>query len=314
MTDISTGATATGVVVGVDGTPASINAARYARAEAARLDEPLRIVHVLPDYAPMAIQMVPVAEINEGGRQVLRSVGAALEAAESPASERAVPVKKVLRRGSRVASLVADARAARLLVVGADRRAIAQRLLTGNTSTGVAASSVAPVVSVPETWTPAEHGVVLAGVKRPGRSTDLLAEAFAVARARGARLLVVHAWRLPSEYDDVIASRIAVDEWDARAHAELEAAVADWRASYPDVEVELRVVHDQPAHALVEASAQVDELVLVRRARGFPAAAHLGSTARTVLRQAHCPVRVVPPGHAAEVAGLVLEDAGGMRK
>ncbi|WP_244928642.1 universal stress protein [Nocardioides sp. W7] len=312
MTDISTGTAVTGVVVGVDGSPASINAARYAQAEAARLGESLRMVHVLPDYAPMAIQMVPISEINEGGRQVLRSV--AKELAQSEPAQAAVPLDKVLRRGARVASLVADARAARVLVVGADRRPIAKRLLTGDTSTGAAASSVAPVVSVPETWTPAGHGVVLAGVKNPGKSSDLLAEAFAVARARGSRLLVMHSWRLPSEYDDVIASRVAIDEWDARAHTELEAAVADWRTTYPDVDVELRVVHDQAAHALVEVSDEVDELVLVRRAHGFPAAAHLGSTARAVLRAAHCPVRVVPPGHAAEVAGLVLEDAGGMQK
>jgi nucleotide-binding universal stress UspA family protein len=296
------------VVVGVDGSEASVAAVRYGAGEARRTGGVLRVVHVLPDYAASPYPL-PMEEVAEAGRTVLRTT---LERVGPVASE--VPVRTALRRGSRSASLVADARAAHVLVVGADRRAALARLLTGNTSTRVAATSVAPVVSVPETWTPAAHGVVLAAVKRADRATDVLAEAFEVAAERGSRLVVLHAWRIPSEYDDVVGSRAAVEEWDARARAELTAVLADWRTTYPDVDVELRIVHDQPAHALVAASAEVDELVLVRRAHGVPAAAHLGSTARTVLREAACPVRVVAPGHAVAVPGLLLEDAGSARK
>lgn len=293
------------VVVGVDGSAASIDALRYARTEARRTEGTLRVVHVLPDYAAAAYPL-PLQEVTDGGRAVLRS-------ALTQAGVDEGPVRTVLRHGTRVASLVADARGARLLVVGADRRPLLGRLLTGNTSTGVAATAATPVVSVPEGWSGAGHGVVLAAVKRPAQAIDLLGEAFSVAQARGSRLQVLHAWRLPSEYDDGVAGRPAVDGWDARARRELEVAVAEWRASYPDVVVELRVVHDQPAHALVAASQEVDELVLVRRAHGFPAAVHLGLTARTVLRESACPVRVVPPGRSAVVPGLVLEGAGGVR-
>lgn len=294
------------VVVGVDGSAASIDALRYARTEARRTEGTLRVVHVLPDYAAAAYPL-PLQEITDGGRAVLRS-------ALTQAGVDDGPVRTVLRHGTRVASLVADARGARLLVVGADRRPLLGRLLTGNTSTGVAAAAATPVVSVPEGWSAAGHGVVLAAVKKPAQALDLLGEAFSVAHARGSGLLVLHAWRLPTEYDDGVAGHPAVDGWDARARRELEVAVAEWRTSYPDVVVELRVVHDQPAHALVSASREVDELVLVRRAHGFPAAVHLGSTARTVLREAACPVRVVPPGRSAVVPGLVLEGAGGVRK
>jgi nucleotide-binding universal stress UspA family protein len=61
------------------------------------------------------------------------------------------------------------------------------------------------------------------------------------------------------------------------------------------VKVEVRVEHDHPAHALVEASREADVVVITRRTRGVPAATHLGGTARVVLRSAHSPVRIVAP-------------------
>jgi nucleotide-binding universal stress UspA family protein len=158
---------------------------------------------------------------------------------------------------------------------------------------------------------------VLASIKRPDRADGVLAEAFSLAETRGARLRVLHAWQLPGGYDDMIAHH-AVNDWDARARDELERAVAPWRAAHPGVDVEVRTVHDQPAHALVRASAEVDELVIVRKAHGMshgvPAALHLGSTARAVMAHAHCPVRVVPADLRSPTPDLVLEDHGAMAK
>ena len=185
------------------------------------------------------------------------------------------------------------------------------RTRRGDVSTGVAAGASAPVVVVPESWPTGEPtGVVLVGIKRPDRSDALLAEAFEVAHSRGSRLLVMHAWRLPSGYDDIIGDRVAAEDWDARAHRELEECLAEWRTAYPDVEVEVRAVHDQAAHALVAASADADEMVLVRRARGI----HLGATARAVMAHAHCPVRIVPADDTLRMPDLSLEDAGALSK
>ena len=131
----------------------------------------------------------------------------------------------------------------------------------------------------------------------------------------GSRLVVLHAWRFPSAYDAVIVSDPAtLAEWGERARSTLEDLVAPWRHSYPDVVVELRCLHDQPAQALVQASIDADELVVARKAHGFPAATHLGSTARTVLLYAHCPVRVVPAAHVPVLTDLDLEAAGSALK
>ncbi|HTW13894.1 MAG TPA: universal stress protein [Nocardioides sp.] len=292
MTDIDRSAAGTDdVVVGVDGSAASVTALRYAAAAAARFGGRLRVLHVLPEYVEFGYP-IAVAEVTGPGDAVLRTV---LE--EAGPIDESITVTTAMRRGPIGAALVSYARAARLLVVGADRRNVAARILTGNVSTNVAASSAAPVVVVPESWRGTDrHGVVLAGVKGRAHADAVIAAAFDVAQEQEARLVILHAWKLPSGYDDVIVGRVADEAWDERARSELGALVAAGSATRPGIEVTLHVVHDQAAHALVEASSKADEVILVRRAHGIPAATHLGATARAVLRESVAPVRIVPPG------------------
>lgn len=296
-----------GMVVGVDGSAASVNALRYARAEAARHGEGVDVIHVVPDYSPIA-GMYPVSpdDLVAAGRAALRS---SMDQVDGSTPD--VAMAPHLQRGSVAATLAAAGKGARGIVVGSDRRPVAMRLLTGNVSTGLAARASVPVVSVPDTWrADRDTGVVLVGVKRTDRSESLLAEAFSVAQQRRARLLVLHAWRLPSGYDDIIADRVAFADWELRARRELERFTAAWQQRCPDVEVAFRTVHDQAAHALVAASTGADEIVIARRDSGLPGAAHLGSTARTVLLHAHCPVRVVPRAESSLTTDLELEAAG----
>ncbi|MDP3967817.1 MAG: universal stress protein [Nocardioides sp.] len=299
------------VVVGVDGSAASVGAVRYALDEARRSGAVVRVVHVVPSYIPVApAYALPPDDLEAVGRSVLRQV---LHAA-GPVGPK-VRLATLLRRGSPVASLVDEARTARLLVVGADRRRTVVRVLTGDTSTGVAASATSPVVVVPETWQPGtRRGVVLAGLRNPAHATDLLRAGFALAEERHCRLLVLHAWKMPPWYDDIVFDRVERERWDAQAHDELESLLTAWRARHPGVRAELRTVHDQPAHALVRASVSIDELVLLRRARRVPAALHLGATARSALREAHCPVRIVPPGAQDSDRGDALQETGSVRE
>lgn len=300
------------VVVGVDGTPASVNAVRYALREAAATGGRVRLVHVMPEYEAFGSPfLLPDAQLRITARAIVQDV---LDQAGT--RPEGLEVDLVLRRGPRVPTLCAVAASAQLLVIGADRRSIASRLVNGNTTAALAASSSVPVVAVPETWRSEERGSapVLVGVKNPTHAVALLGAAFATAQRRGGRLLVLHAWKLDAGYDDVVAGRVDAAEWEERALAEMRPLVAPFASAHPEVHVELRVVHDQAAHALVEASRASNEIVLVRRAHGVPAALHLGATARTVLRAGHCPVRVVPPGLVTPEPDLVLEDAGGIRK
>ena len=304
------------LVVGVDGSPASANAVRYAMAHAARSGGKVDVIHVVPDNEPMGYP-IPIADLMDAGRAALESTLRQVGTPGRSGGEDAVATH--LERGGVVKTLARAGRRAHAIVVGSDRRPLASRLLTGNVSTGLAARASVPVVSVPDTWSADRStGVVLAGVKRPEHSDALIAEAFDVARRAGSRLVVLHAWRFPSAYDDLVVSDpVTLAEWAGRSRRELGSLVEPWRRRYPDVVVELRAVHDFSANALVSASQDADELVMVRRAHGFPAAAHLGSTARTVLLYAHCPVRVVPasqvptlPDPDLEAAGAAFTEAG----
>ena len=280
------------VVVGVDGSKDNLGALRYGTEEARRAGVPLKLVHVVPDYVPIS-PMMPLTpeDLEQTGATVLTR-----SEEQAHALEPAVQVEGWLHHGTRPVELVRGAEDGRVLVVGRDNRPLVERILRGDAAAGVAARSTVPMVLVASDWEPGrERGVVVVGVKSPKHADALLGDAMELASATAAKLVVIHAWKAPSGYDDIIESRIVAQEWRQRAVNEVESLLANWRAAYPGVETEIRVVHDHAAHALVEASSEADVLVIVRRAHGVPAAAHLGATARAVLRTAHCPTRVVPP-------------------
>ena len=302
------------VVVGVDGTATNTGALRYAVEESRRWREPLGLVHVVPGHAPVS-PMMPVivpGDLTATGKEILAQV---TDEVRSQAPE--VELEATLHHGVRATELVRAAEGARLLVLGRDDRGILHRLVEGDTVTRTAARAPVPVVEVPAQWheggTAEDHGVVLVGVKSPAHATELLAHAFAEARARAARLVVLHAWHLPNAYDDIIEARVAQEQVEREGVAEVDSLLDPWRAVYPDVDVEVRVVHERPGQALVDASATADLLVLVRRSHG-PAPTHLGGTARAVLRNAQCPVVVVPPTEVPELPALVLESEGQLLK
>jgi nucleotide-binding universal stress UspA family protein len=158
------------------------------------------------------------------------------------------------------------------------------------------------------------HGQVAVGVRAAAAAGGLLEAGFGAAESRGARLLVVHAWQLPDAYDDVVVARSHSGARAREVEEELDPLLELYRARHPSVPVELSVVHQQPARALLRVAAGSDLLLLLRAAHGLPFLAHLGGTGRTVLHHAPCPVEVVPP-HAvlAEVRvghGARSGDAG----
>jgi nucleotide-binding universal stress UspA family protein len=299
------------VVIGVDGSAANIGALRFGVEEARRIGAPVKLVHVVPDYIPVSpmMPMTPV-DLTETGTAILASV-------EERARELGpdLDISAWLHHGTRPVQLSQAAECGRVLVVGRDDRPLMERLLRGDTAAGVAARATVPLVVVPSSWTPGlEHGVVLVGVKSPTHATELLGDAMRLASERGAKVVVLHAWKLPSEYDDIIGARVAVEDWRHESALEMDALLQDWRRAYPDVEIEVRVVHDHAAHALLAASAEADIVVVVRRGHGVPASVHLGSVARALLRSGSVPVRIVSPDAIGPTPELVLEKDGALAR
>jgi nucleotide-binding universal stress UspA family protein len=217
--------------------------------------------------------------------------------------------------GPRIPTLVELAEHAPLVVLGSQQRTVMDRLLTASTLSGVASRATCPVVAVPLDWTETgEHHRIVVGVKSTQRSGELVRRALEIAQQRSAKVVLVHAWELPAEYDDLITERVDHDEWTKRACRTIEDNLHGVREAFPDVPVEIRVKHGQPARVLQIASDEADLLLLARRHRGFPFG-HLGGTGRALLREGHCPVEVMPPAdEPTDESNVVLEEVGELSK
>jgi len=193
-----------------------------------------------------------------------------------------------------VQALAGSSDEATLVVLGAERRSFAGRVWTGDIVAGVAARAACPVVVVAPEWEPThDHGRIVVGVKDPEHAGDLVAAGLALADELGAELVVLHAWKAPSGYDDIIVSRTEGDEHARTQRDLLDGLVQAGRDEHPDVKVRTEVVHAQAAHALVNASADADRL-LISRPRHGGALHHLGNVARALLNEARCPLEVHP--------------------
>jgi nucleotide-binding universal stress UspA family protein len=281
------------VVVAVDGTAGSAGALRYAADEAGRRGAPLRIVHVSPTYVPLT-PMLPYVpdDLTAAGRAVLREAEATVSESSQPG---APSVETVLLSGGRVSEIVTAGDGAGLLVLGRETRHGLDRWLLGATTAAVAAHASVPTVAVPADWTRSTtRGLVVVGVKSSHGAPTLLDHAFATASARGATLRVVHAWSLPDPYGDRIEERTHAAQWLTASRMQLDRLLEPLKDRYPDVPVEVVVLHEQPARALLGQADQADLVVLLRSPSTLVPGRHLGSTARALLAHATTPVEVVP--------------------
>jgi nucleotide-binding universal stress UspA family protein len=296
------------VVVGVDGSEQGERALRYAVAEARRRECGVLLVNAVHETAPMAA-MLPLYSVEafaEVGRRLVDEAAGLVREIDS-----GIEVTTSVRGGSRVGVLVDAAEHASVVVLGHRSRSRAGRVLTHSTTTGVAARAHCPVVSVPDGYVAGEQrGRVVVGIDQSEASHDALDVAFGEARRRKAALVALHAWRLPTAYDDIDYSRIAVDEWMSMAGEEIEKTLAPFREVYPDVEVEVDLRHEYAGPALLGATEEADLVVVGRRGHGAPLGIYLGSLARLLIREAKCPVEVTPqhPRHAPAAEERLLAE------
>lgn len=284
-----------GVVVGVDGSEHGYAAARYGATEAHRLGVSLDLVHVLPASIPVATEhepMVSNASLQSYGTEILaRAKTVALDVWPD------LEVETWMRSGNRSHELLVCAEQAHLLVLGNRSPSAFDRIWTGGTVTGVSGGASCPVVVVPAEWhQDVVRGRVAVGLKTPGEGHELLEAAFAMARDLDADLVILHAWRLDGVYDDIIADRTRADRWKQAQTKLIERDLEDLRERFPDVPFRIYVRHEDPAHALVRVTGGVDRL-LVHRPPSGRLRHDLGRVGRALLRDAHCPVEVVPERH-----------------
>jgi nucleotide-binding universal stress UspA family protein len=137
---------------------------------------------------------------------------------------------------------------------------------------------------------------IVVGVDGSNASRSALRWAVEHARTCGARVQVIHAWTVPDVGADPLAAMIvAADELEEHARRELHLVVDDADEAGLVAPIERTLVRDDPGHALLDAAKGADLLVVGSRGLGAAGDAALGSVAHTVIRDAPCPVVVVPP-------------------
>lgn len=281
------------VVVGVDGSPRSLDAVAEAVRLAARHRRPVRVVHAFI-WPLLRVPLGPSeAGPPEGGLRHDAERIVAEAVAHASATDAAVPVSGSIVTGAAAAVLIRESQRASVVVLGDRGLGGFTSLLIGSIAVQLAAHSACPLLVVRGTVRP--HGPVMVGVDGSGDSVQAVGFAYAEAAVRGTDLLAVHAWGAPVSTGpgDMLSRGYDVGAVEDEESRLLSESLAGWSEKYPDVTARRQVIRGRPARILVEHSGEVQLVVVGARGRGGFAALLLGSVSQALLHHSGCPVAVV---------------------
>lgn len=288
-------ATDRGIIVAVDGSPASKFATDWAARGAAQRHVPLTLVHVLPE--PMiGIWPEPVALEgytswrDKNGHQILDEARVVADRAILDYEPTVVDEKSYA--GATIPTLVDLSKDAAMVVVGCRGRGTIKRRLLGSVSAGLVSHAHCPVAVIHDEDPLMDHPAqapVLVGIDGSPASEAATAIAFGEASRRGVGLIAMHSWA-----DDDLYQWAGID-WDHQLEIGKEALaerLAGWGEHYPDVVVDQRLVFGDPAEQLVAGSEEAQLTVVGSHGRGGFAGMLLGSVSSAVVQGARMPVIV----------------------
>ncbi|MDW4911236.1 universal stress protein [Streptomyces sp. ADMS] len=286
------------LTVGLDGSPESLAAARWAADEAERRKLTLRLLHAWPLLVPEPAHAPSEVDQNYWAKRLVHNARTELQAHH--------PGLTVI--GNLVAddaedALLQAASESEMLVLGSRGLTPVESYFLGDISMIVVARAEQPVVlvradkraegfSTPESGS---AGGVVVGLKLRAPCDDLLEFAFTTAAARGVPLRAVHGLSTPLHaytpwgVDHTVTQEIVQD---ARNH--LGQALRPWREKFPGVDVADTTRLDSPARAVVGAAEGADLLVVGRHRHHPNLGPRLGPVAQAAVHHARCPVAVVP--------------------
>lgn len=282
------------VLVGYDGSPASETAAFWAATEAVRQHAVLRLVHVLAlpmVSSPMGIStMLQLEPLRQAARNLLQETGGRIGAVYPDLS-----IEVVIEFGATAPALLQEATTAQLAVLGSRGLGEFHDLAAGSVSAHVATHASCPVVVVPPRWESETATGVVVGVDGSAISTAAVDFAFEQAEARNTTLTAVLAWHDPVRTGpgDLLPLVYDLDALEQESAAVLAEAVAGHTTKYPDVRVEQELVRGHADDVLIDAGRSAELLVVGSRGRGAFRGLLLGSTSRSLVHYAPCPVAVV---------------------
>lgn len=279
------------ILVAVDGSSLSYAALRWAAATARHSGAPLHIVHVFVYLPPVSGRAVfdPTDPHELGGRVV--DEAADIVRAEHPD----LAVTTEVRVGRAAPDLVAMSREAAMVVLGARGHGRVAGIFLGSVSQQVAMHAACPVVVVRGGGSTVADAPVVVGLDGSPEAEGAFRFALERAAAGNSPVRVVRAEYVEAPpgappgpwYADLVERVVELT-------GQVRATVEEARRAHPDLDIELRVVHDHPVTALVESSTDACLLVVASRGLGGFAGLLLGSVSQGVLSRAQVPVAVVP--------------------
>ena len=267
------------IVVGTDGSAHADQAVSWAANEAFRKGRPLHIVHghPVPNGSPTYM---------EDGERVLEM---ARQLAVEGRPDLAVTLERTEDRAE--IALATHAKGSAEIVIGHRGRDGFQGLLLGSVGLRIAGHIPGPVVVVrgnPE----CKHGAVALGLDGFDVSHAAIEYACQSAAACGRRLIAIEVQQpcgaLNGDSDGALTEHVM-----AGAARQLARLMEPWRARFPELAIDEKVILGHPVGVLVDASATVDLLVVGSRGMHTQRSALVGSVSHGVVHYAHCPVAVV---------------------
>ncbi|GAA2363458.1 universal stress protein [Streptomyces cuspidosporus] len=284
------------VTVGLDGSPESLAAARWAADEAKRRELALRLLHAWVMLSPPTPDSPAADDQNYWAKRIVHDARTELGRRHPD-----LPITEELVAEEAETALLDAAARSRMLVLGSRGMEPVASFFLGDISLYVVGRAERPVVLVrageaDEARTPeARERDVVVGLSLHGPQDNLLEFAYVTAFTRGVPLRAVHGTGLPVQafvpwgVDPGIAKELA-----EKAQRELDEVLRPWREKFPRVRVIDEVRLESPAQAVVRAAAGSGLLMIGRRRHRAALAPRLGPVVQAAVHHATCPVAVIP--------------------
>jgi nucleotide-binding universal stress UspA family protein len=286
------------ICVGVDGSPASQSALRWAAGEAATHSGELVVIHAYDWRVVGARAQVGGAVADQARSTADTIVETAVEQARAQAP--GVKVRGQAALGAPGPMLVSASETFDLTVVGSRGRGGFASLLLGSVGQHVATHAAGPVVVVrgrPD----ATVGPIVVGVDGSPAGDHAVRMAFEEAAQRGVGVLAVRVYT-PRYASWGIDASVPVEDPVQRRDEEqrhLADDVAVWQEKFPDVSVRSVALDGHTAEVLIGLSSSAQLVVVGTRGHGGFAGLLLGSVGLQLLHHADCPVLIARTGHRA---------------
>ncbi|GGJ06555.1 universal stress protein [Streptomyces brasiliensis] len=277
------------LVVGVDGSDASLRAVDWAVDEAARHGLPLRLVHA--SLWERYEGGVPTDSLERPSERVMAEhvVGSAAERARR--HDPSVTVTTAIVPDEAAEALVREGNEATALVTGSRGRGGLRGLLLGSVGLAVAARAPCPVIVVrgDPAALASSHERILLGAGDATTCGEAVRFAFREAAARKCTLDAVRAWRRRADGSGEESARP-----EEHASTGLDALLRDAVADHPGVRVRRATVEGHAHDVLLRRTAAADLVIVGAGRRTGHFGLQVGRVAHKLLHHADCPVAIVP--------------------